>query len=218
MKVCTDSCILGAYTPVANTTRILDIGTGTGLLALMAAQRSLACIDAVEINLTAAQQAQKNITGSPWSDRIRVHQQSLQQFAAHLPLPYDLIICNPPFYTASHQSVSQARNVAMHSQELQLSEILAFGTRFLKPTGQLFILLPPAESQSFKVMALKANLHLVENLIIFTSVGGKNIRTIQGFSQQPVLKVKEEELNIRNADNSYTSAFRELLRDYYLIF
>jgi len=218
MKVCTDSCILGAYTPASDAQKVLDIGTGTGLLALMLAQRSAALIDAVEIDAAAASQAQENIEASPWAGRIRVHHISLQQFESQNANLYDLIICNPPFYAASHQSVSKARNVAMHSQELSLTEIAAFCNKFLNPAGELFILLPPAESSYFKSIAQAANLYLKSVLKISTSVGGKHIRTVQGFSRGPVTVIKEEELYIRNPDNSYTAAFRELLREYYLIF
>lgn len=218
MKVCTDSCILGAYTPVAGTNRILDIGTGTGLLSLMVAQRSAAFIEAVEIDEAAASQARQNIQASPWANRIAVQHQSLQQLATQHPHPYDRIICNPPFYTASHQSPSKARNLAMHSQELSFPEIVDFCSQFLSATGKLFILLPPAESLTFKGVAASANLHLTSSLKIFTTTTGKHIRTIQGFSPETTPPGPEEKLFIRNPDNSYTPAFRELLKDYYLQF
>ncbi|MGV3586729.1 MAG: tRNA1(Val) (adenine(37)-N6)-methyltransferase [Adhaeribacter sp.] len=218
MKVCTDSCILGAYTPVAEAQTMLDIGTGTGLLALMAAQRSTAQINAIEIDAAAATQAQENINSSPWADRIKVYQQSLQEFSDTNQQLFDLIICNPPFYAASHLSPDQARNVAMHSQELSLTEIVNFCRRFLSPTGKLFILLPPTESRHFASLAQAENLYLISVLHIFTSTKGKYIRTIQGFGREQITAVPEESLFIRNADNTYTTAFQELLRDYYLIF
>ena len=218
MKVCTDSCILGAYTPVNKAQNILDIGTGTGLLALMVAQRSSAQIDAVEVNDSAAAQARENITVSPWADRIRVHRQSLQEFAQVSRKSYDLIICNPPFYAASQHSPDKARNVAMHSQELSLVEVTNFCTRFLTPNGHLYILLPPSESRYFANLAQKADLYCCAVLNIYTSTGGKHIRLIQGFSRAPVGLVAEQNLFIRNPDNSYTQAFRDLLREYYLIF
>ncbi|KAA5549537.1 tRNA1(Val) (adenine(37)-N6)-methyltransferase [Adhaeribacter rhizoryzae] len=218
MKVCTDSCILGAYTPVTQAATILDIGTGTGLLALMAAQRSPAQITAIEIDAAAATQAQENINSSPWADRINVYQQSLQEFSATNQQLFNLIICNPPFYAASHLSPDQARNVAMHSQELSLSEIVRFCRRFLSATGKLFILLPPTESRNFASLAQAENLHLISALHIFTFTRGKHIRTIQGFGREQITPVPEENLFIRNINNTYTTAFQELLRDYYLIF
>jgi tRNA1Val (adenine37-N6)-methyltransferase len=218
MKVCTDSCILGAYTPVTQAQNILDIGTGTGLLALMVAQRSQAQIEAVEIDGLAAAQAQENIIGSPWASRIRVNHQSLQEFAQQNQKLFDIIICNPPFYAASHQSPDKARNVAMHSQELSLAEISSFSSRFLSKNGRLFILLPPAESRHFTALAQAVGLHLGSGLDIFTTTTGKHIRSIQGFSREPVGKAEEQNLYIRNPDHSYTLPFQELLREYYLIF
>ena len=218
MKVCTDSCILGAYTPVNQAQNILDIGTGTGLLALMVAQRSSAQIDAVEVNDLAAAQARENITGSPWAHRVQVHHQSLQEFAQMNQKSFDLIICNPPFYAASQHSPDKARNVAMHSQELSLAEVTNFCTRFLTPTGQLFILLPPSESRHFANLAQKADLYCCAVLNIYTTTAGKHIRLIQGFSQAPVDFMAKQNLFIRNLDNSYTQTFRDLLREYYLIF
>lgn len=218
MKVCTDSCILGAYTPVAQAQNILDIGTGTGLLALMVAQRSAAQITAIEIDAAAAAQAQENINNSSWANQINVYQQSLQEFAGHNNQLFDLIICNPPFYAASHLSPDKARNVAMHSQELSLAEIASFCRQFLSATGQLYILLPPTESKHFASLAHAENLNLVAALHIYTTTKGKHIRTIQGFSRTPIRDFKEENLFIRNPNHTFTPAFQALLRDYYLIF
>jgi tRNA1Val (adenine37-N6)-methyltransferase len=218
MKVCTDSCILGAYTPVTQAQTVLDIGTGTGLLALMVAQRSAAHIQALEIDDQAATQARENIAQSPWNNRILVTNQSLQAFAQVNQQLFDLIICNPPFYTASQQSPDQARNVAMHSQELTLGDIAIFCGQFLTPNGKLYVLLPPAESRHFTNLAQAENLHWLAGLQIFTSIGGKHIRTIQGFGRKPSTNLQEERLFIRNADNTYTGAFQKLLQEYYLIF
>ena len=218
MKVCTDSCILGAYTPVAQAQNILDIGTGTGLLALMLAQRSQAHIAAIEIDAQAAAQAQENIAGSPWADRISVNHESLQELAQHNQQFFDVIICNPPFYAASHKSLDNARNMAMHSHAFSLAELTNFAGRFLSFSGHLYVLLPPAESRQLATLAANENLHLTAILQIFTSTTGKHIRTIQGFSREAISSVSNQDLFIRNPDNSYTPAFRELLQDYYLIF
>ncbi|GEO03049.1 tRNA1(Val) (adenine(37)-N6)-methyltransferase [Adhaeribacter aerolatus] len=218
MKVCTDSCILGAYAPVAEAKTILDIGTGTGLLALMTAQRSEAQIQAIEIDALAAVQARENIAASPWADRISVYHQSLQEFAQHNQTLFDVIICNPPFYAASHKSPDKARNLAMHSHEFSLAELVHFSERFLSPNGCLFVLLPPAESRHLFALAENENLHLHSALQIFTATNGKHIRTVQEFSRNPATSVLSQDLFIRNPDNSYTPAFQQLLREYYLIF
>ncbi|MGV3502492.1 MAG: tRNA1(Val) (adenine(37)-N6)-methyltransferase [Adhaeribacter sp.] len=218
MKVCTDSCLLGAYARVEKAGYILDIGAGTGLLALMAAQRSQAWITAVEIDAAAAAQAQENIAASPWATRVLLRQQSLQDFEESNTRLFDLILCNPPFYQASHKSPDPARNVAMHSHALSFAEIIRFCKRFLQREGLLYMLLPPAESRIFESLAAESGLFAREKLHIHTRTGGKHLRTIQVLGHQAPALVTESQLDIRQADHSYTEAFRELLREYYLIF
>lgn len=218
MKVCTDSCLLGAWAAVSQARTILDIGAGTGLLSLMAAQRSAATITAVEVDAQAADQARENIAASPWAGRIHLHQQKLQDFEQHNTQLFDIILCNPPFYKASHKSPDEARNVAMHSHELSLEEIIHFCRQFLHPAGTLYVLLPPAESHRFAKQALESHLFVSEKLHIYTKAGGKHIRTIQALTHQPIAVVANSHLDIRQADHNYTDAFRHLLQDYYLIF
>ena len=218
MKVCTDSCILGAYAQVDRAQNVLDIGTGTGLLALMAAQRSAARITAIEIDDQAAQQAKENFQSSPWANRIKVKNTSLQDFARENQENYDVILCNPPFYKQSFKSPDEARNVAMHSQELTFTEIVQFCSKSLATEGFLSILLPPQESFNFYQLASSANLYMQEQLQIFTKENGKHIRTIQVFGRSPVVNIPEQTLCIRQRDESYTTHFRDLLKEYYLIF
>jgi tRNA1Val (adenine37-N6)-methyltransferase len=218
MKVCTDSCLLGAYADVAGAGSILDIGAGTGLLALMAAQRSAARITAVEVDALAAAQAQENIAASPWAGRIGLVNQSLQDFEKGNTALFDVILCNPPFYRASHKSPDAARNVAMHSHELSFEEIIRFCMRFLQPAGTLFLLLPPAESRQFESLAAGRHLFVRQKVAVYTQAGGRHIRTIQAIGHQQAGAVAESRLDIRQADHSYSDAFRLLLQDYYLIF
>ena len=218
MKVCTDSCILGAYAEVTNAQTILDIGTGTGLLALMAAQRTGASITAIEIDKQTAKQAWENINNSPWAERIQVKPVSLQAFALDNQEKYDIMLCNPPFYQQSYKSSDEARNVAMHSEELSFTEILQFSASFLNTTGLLYLLLPPHESRYVAQLAHRLNLFVQEKLSIFTQVGGKHIRTIQSLGFTPAVNPAEKTLCIRQPENMYTSEFTQLLKDYYLIF
>jgi tRNA1Val (adenine37-N6)-methyltransferase len=218
MKVCTDSCLLGAYAQVAGAASILDIGTGTGLLALMAAQRSAAHIAAVELDAMAAAQARENFAASPWAGRIALVHQSLQDFEKQNTQFFEVILCNPPFYRASHKSPDAARNVAMHSHELSFEEIIRFCVRFLQPAGTLFLLLPPAESRHFASLAAANQLYVREQVAVYTQAGGRHIRTIQAIGRRQPGALAESRLDIRQPDHSYTAAFRRLLQDYYLIF
>jgi tRNA1Val (adenine37-N6)-methyltransferase len=139
-KVSTDACLLGATVDLTNATHILDLGTGTGLLALMAAQRAPnAKIEAIEIDLAAAAQAATNVAASPWADRIWVHALSLASYAASLPPSFSHIICNPPFFRRSLAPPDVARATARHAGEdsLTFGDIAAFAAAHLLPGGTL---------------------------------------------------------------------------------
>ncbi|RZK99421.1 MAG: methyltransferase, partial [Hymenobacter sp.] len=126
-KVSTDACLLGAATNLAGATRVLDIGTGTGLLALMAAQRApVAAIEAIEIDLLAAGQAAANVAASPWANRLTVRPLSLAAYAATQPAPFSHIICNPPFFRRSLAPPDAARATARHegAGSLTFSDII----------------------------------------------------------------------------------------------
>jgi tRNA1Val (adenine37-N6)-methyltransferase len=217
MKVCTDSCVLGAWADVAQAERILDIGTGTGLLSLMAAQRSKAKISAVEIDAGAAAQAEANFAASPWQNRISLTKKSLQAFTLEDPAPFEVIICNPPFFQASLKSPDAAKTIAKHTQELPFEDLLQFVKRFLTPKGTFYLLLPPTEAEIFRKLAQAENLFPVAELILYTQPNGKHLRTIYAYSFQTA-QLQTETLFIRNPDQSYTSQFAQLLKDYYLIF
>lgn len=216
MKVCTDSCLFGAVADVTGAETILDIGAGTGLLSLMAAQRAPAArVDAVEIDAAAAAQAAENFRQSPWPERLRLHHTRLQDFSPQQP--YDLILTNPPFFPASQKSPDEARNVAMHASELRFAEIIAFSKRFLKKQGKLWVLLPPAEAAQFATEAVSAGFCLSYSLRVLTRTNGKHIRTVQEFTfeEKPL---QEQTIAIRTAGNDYTPEFTALLKDFYLIF
>ncbi|MCX2738858.1 tRNA1(Val) (adenine(37)-N6)-methyltransferase [Pontibacter anaerobius] len=219
MKVCTDSCVFGAYVEVREAQQVLDVGTGTGLLALMVAQRSEASIDAVEINPEAQLQAQENFSASPWSARLQLFPQSLQEFAKQEHSKYDVILSNPPFFLSSLKSPDAAKNMAKHTGELLFEDILYFAQQHLTEQGKLHLLLPPAEAVYFAKLAKASDLYLQEVLQVYTYHGGKCIRHIQTYTFKPVPVPVVKEFYIREEDKvTYTSAFTELLRPYYLAF
>lgn len=148
MKVTMDACLFGALVDVEESQRILDIGTGTGLLSLMAAQRSSAHIDAVELDDDAARQARQNVAQSPWSDRITVTQSAIQQFFG-APDGYDTIICNPPFFENSLKAANDKRTMARHTESLSFSDLVQATSRLLHKNGTAWIILPVKSSLSF---------------------------------------------------------------------
>lgn len=144
MKVTSDACLFGAWIDLTSATRILDIGTGTGLLALMAAQRQNAIIDAVEIDASAACQAGRNFAQSPWNKRLHIFQMPAQRYVAESQTfnVYDRVICNPPFYSNSLSSRSPDRRIAWHDETLNLADVLDCVERTLKPDGKAHLLIP----------------------------------------------------------------------------
>ncbi|GAA4387483.1 tRNA1(Val) (adenine(37)-N6)-methyltransferase [Hymenobacter koreensis] len=219
MKVCTDACVLGAVADVSGATRILDVGTGTGLLALMAAQRNpTAHIEAVELDEAAAAQAAENVAASPWADRITVQACSLQTYAASQPAPFDHIICNPPFFRDSLRSPDAARTTARHTADdsLTFAELAQFAAAHLPLTGLLTVLLPLPEMQHFAREASVAGLYPVSRLVLRHRACSKPLRHIVAFSRTRI-PFTEQELSIHEAQSTdYSSTFRTLLSPFYL--
>lgn len=215
MKVCTDSCILGAYAPVSDAKQILDIGTGTGLLALMVAQRSQAQIDAVEIDKAASGQATENVTESPFSDRIRVHSSSIQAYSVRCRKKYDVIISNPPFFTNHLKRKEFNQNVALHSESLQLSELAIIASYLLDKEGSFIVMLPVYETNLLEAAAEEVNLYPFEKLHILEKYKGRQLRIITSFAfnTQPCV---EKTLYIKTNEGTYTQDFISLIQPYYL--
>ena len=220
MKVSTDACLLGATADLTGATHLLDIGTGTGLLALMAAQRHATVeIEAVEIDAAAAAQAAANMAASPWAGRIRAHATSLAEYAATKPTPFSHIICNPPFFRQSLRSPDAARSTARHeaTDSLSFAALAAFAATFLMPTGLLTVLLPPPEMRAFEQVAAAVGLHAHTRLVVRHRPGSKPLRHITGFRRAAVV-VRQTELTIRTveSDAEYSAEFQALLAGFYL--
>lgn len=215
MKVCTDACILGASTNVDNVKNILDIGTGTGLLSLMLAQRGDAKIDAVEIEENAYSQALSNVSESKFSDKITVFHQDIKSYSS--PNSYDLIISNPPFYQKSLKSPDSQANKALHAVELTLEALIDSVKRLLKPNGRFVVLLPPFEVEKLIQLAQKKELYLSKKILIQHDESKPIFRVIATFQNLQMLDYQEETLVIHEKDSkTYSEKFRILLKDYYL--
>jgi tRNA1Val (adenine37-N6)-methyltransferase len=215
MKVTTDACILGAYTDVKNTKRILDIGTGTGLLALMLAQRSEAEIEGIEIEEVAYNQAVENVESSIFKDKIKLYYTDIQSFTSKNC--YDLIISNPPFFQNHLKAEIQTRNNALHTDTLSFEDLLNSVIRLLSPNGTFVVLLPLYESSVLETMANQLGLFANKKLNIHHREGSKILRIITTFGFIKT-KAQIEQLFIKDSNESYTADFQRLLSDYYLIF
>lgn len=215
MKVTSDACLFGASINLENASHILDIGAGTGLLAIMAAQRSEALIDAVEIDEHAAAQARQNISGCPWSDRINVETISIQAFSEKAERKYDIIISNPPFYSRQTKSANPLKRTAWHDENLGLSDLVTAVIRLLKEKGQFHVLLPSEMRGEFSNLCLENRLHIVSETKIKHFPGSDPRRLIVTCSQSKI-PVIENELIIYDAEQQYSCAAYELLRPFYL--
>jgi tRNA1Val (adenine37-N6)-methyltransferase len=214
MKVCTDSCIFGAWVqPLKDDVSILDIGAGTGLLSLMLAQKTEAAIDAVEVDEIALLQAKENIQSSPWNERIQLFCKDIQSF--HPPGKYDLIVCNPPFYKNEMHSRLQEEKVAKHSLLLSFEELLESVDRLLSDWGRFAVLLTYSHKNEFKKMAAAYGFYPSEILSISQTENHSYFRYAAIFERKKMEIVSTEEIIIKSAGN-YSERASQLLSPYYL--
>ncbi len=224
MKVSTEACLLGAWAPVENARRILDIGAGTGLLTLILAQRQPeAVLDAVEIDEAAARQAAENAAASPFADRIRVFHHAIQEFpqsaiaAPPSEFVYDLIVSNPPFYQRSLYASEAARSRALHASTLNFEDLLNAVERLLAPTGRFVVLLPPHETGQLLGKAAERGLLLRKQLHVFSRTGGRLFRQVSVLGRT-VETVEHETLSIQDSEGNYSPEYVALLKEFYLKF
>jgi tRNA1Val (adenine37-N6)-methyltransferase len=222
MKVSTDGCIFGAWVAAQvrdATGTALDIGTGTGLLSLMVAQQAPnLLIHAVELDKTAAAQAQENAFQSPFAKQIQVFAQSVQDFLKTATGNYDVIFSNPPFFHRSLPSPQEQRNAARHTVSLSHEELAAITAANLSPDGYFFVLLPAAAADTFTLQAARNGL-LLHQLEYWTAREGQPPHVaLLKFGKFPCANVAEANHYIHLPDGSYSSAMRQLLTDYYLRF
>ena len=216
MKVCTDACIFGAWfaEKISNYTYVLDIGSGTGLLMLMLAQKMKSEIHGIEVDLASFKQLRDNISKSSFSDKFKLFAGDARTYA--FPDTYDFIICNPPFYSGDLKSDDERKNLAKHDTGLTLPELLSVIDRNLSMNGSFGILLPFHRVNEFSEMAKERGFHLLDELQVRQSTAHTPFRGILHFGRKKVEPSESQELTIKDADGNYTVEFKELLRDYYL--
>jgi tRNA1Val (adenine37-N6)-methyltransferase len=216
MKVTTDACILGAWfadkaPPYA---RVLDIGSGTGLLMLMLAQRHRGEIVGIEIDLDAFRQLKDNLGQSPWRKMLKACPGDVRSY--QFSEKFDFIISNPPFYENDLPASTDAANLARHSKELTLPELLAVIDNNLTPGGAFGILLPYHRSAWFEEQAAQVGFTTLEKLLIKQSPQHDYFRAILCLSRLRDRFVPVSELTIKDDAGNYTPEFIELMKDYYL--
>jgi tRNA1Val (adenine37-N6)-methyltransferase len=218
MKVNTDGVLLGAWVDAENAHRILDAGTGGGIIALMLAQRNAtAKIDAVEIDEHSAQQARENVQNSRWRHRITVYGQSFQTFAAQGSARYDLIVSNPPYFSNALLPPSEMRTRTRHAGELPHEELLRGAKNLLQPDGALGVVLPLSEGMAFTARAAAHQLFCTRQTTVYSRSGKPPKRLLLHFSTTPA-PLKNDEIIIHRADGSFTPEYKALTGAFYLKF
>lgn len=216
MKVGIDGVLLGAWANVEYTETILDIGTGSGLIALMLAQRSNAQLTAIDIDQNAVLQATENIKNSSWSERISVIQNSFQEFSALSTECYDLIVSNPPYFVDSLKTPYESRTTARHADSLTHEELIENAIQLLNPTGKICIILPVNEGENCIEFAEKKGLFCSKKVIVFPKPDSKPKRLLLEFKMGNA-EMETSELVIESeVRHRYSPEFTELAKDYYL--
>lgn len=216
MKISTDAVLLGGLAECKNPKTILDIGTGTGVIALMLAQRfPEATIVAVELDEQAALQAGENFSSSKFADRLSIHQARIQDFIS--PRKFDLIASNPPYFTAHLKAKGKERNQALHTDTLSFEDLVEQVIRLLADTGSFWLILPPFESRIFQDLARKNGLFSNRIFRLKDRPGKQVHREVIEFSFKEKGR-RDSDILIKNQDGSPSDSYTNLVSGFLLDF
>lgn len=217
MKVGTDAVLLGAWADTSFCRNILDIGTGTGIIALMLAQRSQATVEAIDIDKEACVQATENVAASPYTERIKVVHASCADFAAsNLQKKYDLIVSNPPYFINSLKCPDNKRTVARHTDTLLLSDLIREAQTLLSPSGRIALVLPYEQLEEVKALASANHLYICRQTDVIPTLGAAPKRLLVELSTTEENIKNRDTLTIEEARHQYTPEYIALTKEFYL--
>lgn len=218
MKVGTDGMLLGAWSDIHAVDHALDIGTGTGLIAIMLAQRCPnAVIHAVEIDKDACSQATENMLRTPWASRLHAFNISIQDFSEKNKIQYDLIVSNPPFFSGGTFSSSQDKNSVRHTIKLPHGDLLSAVRSMLHENGKFCVILPHLEGLRFKEMAAGYHLYCTKITEVKPRTNKHIERLLLQFERKPGKLAKDCLVILNEGDgNDWTDAYKKLTSDFYL--
>ncbi len=219
MKINTDGVLLGALTEASNPENILDIGTGTGVIALMLAQRfTSAIIDAVEIDEVAAQTAGRNFENSPFADRLNIFSVDVQEFFNKYPdRKYDLIVSNPPFHLNSLESPKAGKSLAKHTDGDFFERLITGVAKHLAKNGACWLILPLQAAELVNDIAVRNGLYLQKKIAIHSFEGSEPHRQIVVFGKENKGVIKDKFV-IYNKPKVYSEMYINRLKDFFTIF
>lgn len=224
MKVGTDGVLLGAWAPRSAIYRILDIGTGSGLIALMLAQRCTdAQIDAIDIDADACAQAAGNFASSPWVDRLHATHCSLQDWQmvngkCDNGKLYDLIVSNPPYFVDSLKNPDAARSTARHNDTLPFGELITISAKLLAPGGTLAIIVPVEAEELLQDLAAARQLQCSQRCYVHPKPGRPAKRVLLAWQHciRDIREIHTDHLTLESADAPRSPEYQQLTRDFYL--
>lgn len=220
MKVSTDGVLLGAWTRILASRTALDIGSGSGVIAIMLAQRSteLMQIVGVEIDENSCLQARENTTASPWADRLGMVHASVQDYARNCGQTFDLIVSNPPFFTAGTLSYNQKRNSVRHAVSLPHDDLLQVVSVLLSPAGHFSVILPVFEGTRFKEQAEGYQLYLSAETQVHGVASKPVERVLFEFARRKPDYIRRNKIVIYSEVKEFTESYKQLTKDFYLKF
>ena len=218
MKVGTDAVLLGAWADITNSKSILDVGTGTGIIALMLAQRGMGVIDAIDIDADACAQAKENVMASPFSDRINVIHAACTEYTAsgNERKVYDLIVSNPPYFVNSLKCPDSKRSTARHTDSLPLSELIGNTCPLLSPHGRIALILPYKQKEEVKSLAQKNMLFVSRQTDVIPVRGAQPKRLLIELSHIESEETIHDTLTLEERERQRTPEYITLTRDFYL--
>jgi len=214
MKVGTDAILLGLWCNISNAATILDVGTGSGIIALLLAARSNARVDAVELDNKSFKEAEINFSNSPYSNQLNIYHDDFNKFAVNENSKYDIIISNPPFFSNDLLPDNPSRKAARHIDELNHENLCRGVSKLLSKNGSFCLVMPKNQSQDFIACADKYNLNLHKQQIIYPKPNTLPNRVNLEFRFEKISKVKSEEIIIRNESGEQSVQYNDYASDF----
>jgi len=213
MKVGVDGVLLGAWADCRNIKYALDVGTGSGLIALMLAQRSEAHIHAIDINENACKQAEINFSNSPFRDRLSIESVAFQDFSSDVK--YDLIVSNPPYFAYSPQSSDKNRSLARHNNHLPLEVLINKSASLLSPQGKAAFIIPFDQWENIHSLAVENKLFLCRKTLVSSLRNRPPKRVLLEYSLINK-SITEDSFYIGESKETYSNEYRALTENFYL--